>query len=104
MPVSARRLTILFVNMLGLVGLFMIGRSFFDQLGCEGQLLFYARVLGEGQQVWGERIISQSFVAPYNDLDRLDLLLETAGRKHTEDVTLRLLEQSENVDNPRIQI
>jgi len=77
-----------------------IAISFFDHLACEGQLINNNVAPTTSQQIAGERIIGQSFVAPRNKLNRIDLLFQTYGRKNTHDVTLRLLAAPENGDNP----
>ena len=77
-----------------------IAISFFDHLACEGQLINNNVAPTISQQIAGERIIGQSFVAPRNRLNRIDLLFQTYGRKNTHDVTLRLLAAPENGANP----
>jgi hypothetical protein len=80
------------IYILGLAGLIGLGLSFFNQLACEGQLVNVNLNPAEQQQIWGDQFIGQSFVAPHNHLNRLDLLLQTYRRNNTQDVTLRLLE------------
>lgn len=81
-------------------GLFSIANSWLYQLACEGQLINYRLYPTEAQQIWGERIIAQSFVAPRNYLNRIDLLFQTYGRQNTHDVTVGLLELPPNAANP----
>lgn len=97
---SASKLTVIIVYALGLAGLATIGSSFFNQLGCEGQLVDVPFTPPPEQQIWGEQVIGQSFIAPRSYLNRVDLLLQTYGRRNTHDVTFRLLEIPAGVDNP----
>ena len=85
---------------LGLVGIVAIAASFFDQLACEGQPLNHEFIPFPEQQIWGERVVSQSFVAPRNGLSRISVMFLTYQRRNTQDVTLRLLEIPAEVDNP----
>jgi hypothetical protein len=77
-----------------------IGVSFVNQIACEGQPLNDNVVPTKSQQIWGDRVISQSFVAPRPGLNRIDILFETYGRQNQGEVTLRLLEVPEQRDNP----
>ena len=74
------------------VGLGMIARSLLNQLGCEGQPINNNVSPTQSQQIWGDRIISQSFVAPRSYLNHVDILFQTYRRQNTHDVTFRLLE------------
>ncbi len=78
--------------LLALAGLAFIGRSFFDQLGCEGQVLNQLLIRPGGQEIWGERLIGQSFTATRPNLHRLDLMLHPSGQNLSHEVVLRLLE------------
>ncbi len=95
-----KKLALISLLVFALAGLGAIITSFFDQLACEGQLINNNVAPTIAQQVAGERIIGQSFIAPRPDLNRIDLLLQTYGRKNSSDVTLRLLAVPENSDNP----
>ncbi|MDX1520294.1 MAG: hypothetical protein R3264_01545 [Anaerolineae bacterium] len=90
--------TILIV-IFGVVGLIVIIGSLPDHLGCEGQLV-RTREVTDGQQIWGERVFSQSFVAPRDRLNRVDLLMHAYGRTNTEAVNIRLLALSPELTNP----
>lgn len=96
---TAQKLTIVLLNVLGLVGLVVVGGSFLDQLGCEGQLVNINLNPSPQQQIWGEQAVSQSFIAPHNDLNRVEILLLTYGRKNTHEVTWRLLEVPEGAES-----
>ena len=97
MPIRKSLLTVI---VLALLGLFFVEASFFDQLGCAGQLVNINLSPSKAQAVAGERVIGQSFVAPYDHLYRVDLLLQTYERLNTHDVTLRVIEFEENVESP----
>jgi hypothetical protein len=96
---SPKSLTIIMVSVLTLIALIMIGASFFNQLACEGQPV-HTTVATTAQQIWGERIISQSFIAPRHDLNRIDLLFQTYDRRNTHLVNLRLLAMTKELNNP----
>jgi hypothetical protein len=88
------------VGLLTLAGVVGIGVSFFNQIACEGQPINNNAEPTTEQQIFGERIIAQSFVAAKSDLNRIDIFLQTYGRKNTHDVTLRLLAVEEDTDTP----
>jgi hypothetical protein len=95
-----KRFPLIILLVLASAGLMGIAISFFDQLACEGQLINNDVVPTSAQQIAGNRTIGQSFVASLNQLNRIDLLFQTYGRKNSHDVTLRLLAAPENGDNP----
>ena len=97
---NAKRLTIAALCLATLVGLWIIGVAMFDQLACEGQTVNNNELPTEPQQIFGDRVVSQSFVAPRNGLNRIDLFLLTYGRKNSGEVTLRLLALPDQVNNP----
>lgn len=72
----------------------------FNQLACEGQPINNNVTPTESQQIRGDQIISQSFVAPRNNLNRVDILFQTYQRQNTHDVTLRLLEAQGDSQDP----
>jgi hypothetical protein len=96
----ATKVIIAFLFTLALAGLIAIGVSFFNQLACEGQPINNNVSPTFSQQIMGEQILSQSFVAPRADLNRIDILFQTYQRQNTHDVTLRLLEAPSGADNP----
>ncbi|MBI1877797.1 MAG: hypothetical protein HYR94_06155 [Chloroflexi bacterium] len=96
---TIKPLTCLILFLLAAVGLITIGASFFDQLACEGQLINNNVLPTHEQQIWGERLISQSFVAPYDSLSRIDILFQTYQRHNSHDVTLRLLAAPHEIAN-----
>lgn len=85
---------------LTLAGLIAMGVSLFNQLACEGQPINNNVLPTFSQQIMGEQILSQSFIAPRPGLNRIDILFQTYQRQNTQDVTLRLLEVPGGVDNP----
>jgi len=95
--VLAKRLTVALLCILTLTGFLAILFSSLKQIACEGQPINNNVLPTEQQQILGDRIVSQSFVAAKDDLDRIDLFLLTYGRKNTHDVNLRLLEVEEDV-------
>ncbi len=97
---KAKRLTIAAFCLATLVGLGAIGLSMFNQLACEGQPVNNNEAPTGPQQIFGERMISQSFVAPRHGLNRVDLFLLTYGRENSSQVTLRLLALPEQFNNP----
>jgi hypothetical protein len=96
----AQKLTLFILFVLGAAGLITIGVSFLEQIACEGQLVNVNFHPSDEQQIWADQVIGQSFVAPYNGLNRLDLLLQTYGRKNTQGVILRLLEIPAGIREP----
>lgn len=95
-----KRLSLATLLVLALTGLAAIAVSFSRQLACEGQLINNNVTPTTPQQIAGDRIIGQSFVAPRPNLNQIDLLFQTYGRTNTHDVTLRLLAIPENGSNP----
>lgn len=86
--------------LLFLTGVIMLGLSSFNQLACEGQPVNNNEAPTGPQQIFGERIIGQSFVAPRDGLNRVDLFLQTYERENSGEVTLRLLALPEQFNNP----
>lgn len=81
------------------VGLSITAWSMFDQLACEGQPINNNVSPTQSQQIWGEQSVSQSFVAPRNYLNRIDISFQTYQRQNTHEVSLRLLEVPVDTDN-----
>jgi hypothetical protein len=79
-----------------IAGLLAMGSSLFNQLACEGQPINFRLEPTYEQQIWGELVISQSFVAPRDGLHRIDLLFQTYQRQNTREVRLSLLELPQN--------
>jgi hypothetical protein len=83
-----------------LVSLFVIARSSLNNLACEGQPINIRLRPTVAQQIWGETTISQSFVAPRDGLNRLDLLFQTYQRQNTHDIILTLRRLPPGPDDP----
>ncbi len=97
---SPKRLTVILSFVITLTGLLAISLSFFNQLACEGQPINNNVVPTQAQQIWGNQTIGQSFVAPRDELNQLDILFQTYQRQNHQEVTLRLLELANNTANP----
>lgn len=74
--------------------------SFYRQVACEGQLLNHEFEPSPEQQVWGDRVVSQSFVAPRDGLSRIAVMFLTFQRQNRGEVSVRLLEAPADEDNP----
>jgi len=94
--VLAKKVTVATLCVLTLMGLAMIASTFFNRIACEGQPINNNADPTTEQQIFGDRIIAQSFVAARNDMNRIDIFFQTYGRKNTHDVNLRLLEVAED--------
>lgn len=95
-----KRIWVAILFILMITGLSVIGFFTMSQLACEGQAINFRIAPSQEQQIWGERIIGQSFVAPRNGLHRIDLLFETYQRQNNREVNLHLLELTPNSSNP----
>jgi hypothetical protein len=82
------------------IGLYIIGAASLNQLACEGQPINFRLEPTAEQQIWGERFISQSFVAPRNGLNRIDVLFQTYERPNSHDVIVSLLEILPDASHP----
>ena len=71
-----------------------------DQWACEGQPVNDNLPITSSQQIFGERLIGQSFLSTSDNLNRIDLFLQTYSRQNTEDVTVRLLEIPVGTEHP----
>lgn len=97
---SAQRTLIIILFGLTMVGLIAIGAFAWPQLACEGQPINNNVAPTQAQQIRGDLIIGQSFLAPRDGLNRIDLRVQTYRRRNTHDVTLRLLEVPAGAANP----
>lgn len=95
---TPQRLSAIIILILTLTGFISIIISALDQTACEGQLINNNVSPTKDQQIWGQRLIGQSFVAPFNGLNRIDMLFQTYQRQNTHDVILRLVEVLPNID------
>jgi hypothetical protein len=69
-----------------------------DTLNYEGQPTTYVIPI-EMQEIKGDVTLGQTFVAPYDDLYRLDVTFCTYGRENTADVTLHIREAQEGAED-----
>ena len=95
-----KTLTLIVVFGLVVIGLGIIGASLLDQIACEGQLFNNNEAPTVAQKLFGERVIGQSFVAPRDGLNRIDVMFLTYDRRPTPPVSLRLLELAGEPENP----
>lgn len=85
----------------GFIGLITLGIFTSLRLACEGQLMTVYHVEPtETQEIQGDQTIGQSFVAPHDNLNRVDIRLMTYNRENSQDVIFRLFEIPPNSDNP----
>lgn len=74
------------------IALLTAGVNLTHFIACEGQPFNDNLPPTPAQQILGERLIGQSFVAPRDGLNRIDLFLQTYQRQNTRDISLLLLE------------
>lgn len=89
----------LLIGILLLTGLASIFVRGLDQLGYEGQLISYAHLISEALEIKGNLTIGQTFLAPLDGLQRIDVVLRTYGRPNTHDVTFYL---KQSPDSPEV--
>ncbi len=94
-----KKLVVILTFILMLAGVIAIGVISFKRLACEGQPINNNVAPTQDQQIWGDRSISQSFVAPRNDLNQVQVLLQTYQRQNTQVVTLSLFETNDDPQN-----
>ncbi|MCB0167672.1 MAG: hypothetical protein KDI79_25825 [Anaerolineae bacterium] len=97
---NIKTLTLVIVLGLVVIGLGVIGLSLFDQMACEGQLFNNNEAPTTAQKLFGERVIGQTFVAPRDGLNRIDVMFLTYNRQPTPPVSLRLLALDGEPENP----
>lgn len=97
---SAKQLFLTGLLVATFITLIAIGVQFTQQIACEGQLFNDNLPPTPSQQILGRRLIGQAFVSPRNNLNRIDLFLQTYERQNTGDIQLQLVEISESIDNP----
>ncbi len=83
-----------------LVSLAISATTFMNQIACEGQPINASIKPTVEQQIRNARVIGQTFVAPRDQLNRIEILLQTYQRRNTGDVTLRLLELASQTESP----
>lgn len=82
-----------------LVGLFFIFTTALDRLGYEGQPINYEQFIFDTLEIRGDLIIGQTFLAPVDNLQRIDVILRNYGRQNTHDVTFYL---KQSPDSPKV--
>ena len=86
-----KKIAIILVSLLILVGLLLIFVQSLDVLGYEGNLVnHYYYPIPDSFEIKGNFIIGQTFTAPLNNLQRIDVAFRTFGRRNTHDVTFYL--------------
>jgi hypothetical protein len=76
-------------SLVPLIGSALIIAQCLKLIGFEGQIFNHGTPT-EIQEIKGDRIIGQTFVAPLPGLDRIDVLLFDRGRRNTHPVTFHL--------------
>lgn len=101
---QAKKFGIIGIIVLMSIGLVAVGASSINQLACEGQPINFRLEPTAEQQIWGERVIGQSFVAPRDGLNRIDILFQTYQRQNTHDVFITLFEitNAENLEQRQL--
>lgn len=97
---AIRTISVIAILILVLVGIVTIGYAASSRIVCEGQPVNNNEVPTAEQQIFGDRIIGQTFVAPRDHLNEIGLMFQTYGRRNEHEVTLRLLEIPANTANP----
>jgi hypothetical protein len=78
------------IGILLLTGLIFIGIASLDRLGYEGQPINQEVFIFDTLEIKGDLTIGQSFLAPIDNLQRIDVVLRNYNRKNTHDVTFYL--------------
>jgi hypothetical protein len=95
-----QKLAVILISMTLPVGLILIFVRGLDLLGYEGQLVNqYNYSSPEILEIKGDVTVGQTFVAPVDGLQRIDVALRTYDRKNTQDVTFYL---KPSLDSPDI--
>ena len=93
-------MSISLISILLLGGLITIVIKGLDLLGYEGQLInFYHQPISDALEIKGDLAIGQTFLAPVDGLQRIDVVLRTYGRRNTHDVTFYL---KQSLDSPEV--
>jgi hypothetical protein len=95
-----KKMSISLISILLLGGLITIVIKGLDLLGYEGQLInFYHQPISDALEIKGDLAIGQTFLAPVDGLQRIDVALRTYGRRNTHDVTFYL---KQSLDSPEV--
>jgi hypothetical protein len=86
-----KKITLVLVSLMILIGLPLIVIQSLDVLGYEGNLVnHYYYSVPDSFEIKGDFIIGQTFTAPLNNLQRIDIAFRTFGRRNSHDVTFYL--------------
>jgi hypothetical protein len=95
-----KKVSISLISILFLGGLITIVIKGLDLLGYEGQPInFYHQPISDALEIKGDLAIGQTFLAPVDGLQRIDVVLRTYGRRNTHDVTFYL---KQSLDSPEV--
>lgn len=95
-----KKMSISLISILLLAGLITIVIKGLDLLGYEGQLInLYHQPISDALEIKGDLAIGQTFLAPVDGLQRIDVVLRTYGRRNTHDVTFYL---KQSLDSPEV--
>jgi hypothetical protein len=95
-----KKMFISLISILLLGGLITIVIKGLDLLGYEGQLInFYHQPISDALEIKGDLAIGQTFLAPVDGLQRIDVVLRTYGRRNTHEVTFYL---KQSLDSPEV--
>lgn len=86
-----KNLALIIIFSLVVSGVGVIGWSLVDQIACEGQPFNNNEAPTDEQRLFGDRLIGQTFVAPRDGLNRIDIMFLTYGNNPTPAVEWRLL-------------
>ena len=99
------RITYLVIAIFGILIVAIQLGSAVDKIGCEGQLLVgydVAEIEGgslASQPVWQGQSLGQSFLAPYDNLDQIDIYVLVPSETLGYDVVFKLFQLPSAVDN-----
>ena len=93
------RHSVFIITAFTLIGLALILIKGIDLLGYEGQPVnWYQLPVSDQFEIKGNLTIGQTFTAPRNGLNRIDVVLRTFNRRNTQDVTFYLKQSIESPD------
>lgn len=96
---TAKQIVNLIILLLISGGLALIVITGFDNLGHAGQIVNYENLDMTGLEIQGDFILGQTFLAPRDGLQRIDVMLRTYERQNTHDVTVYL---KQSPDSPEV--
>ncbi len=97
---TKKAVVLTFISLLLLAGLPLIFINGLDQLGCEGNLVnHYNLPMPAVLEIKGDFTLGQTFTAPRNGLQEIDVALRTYDRHNTHNVTFYL---KQSPDSPQV--